>query len=182
MLKILTYPNNILETPATPVNFPLNSEDQTLIREMWETVQGIGVGLAAPQVGVSKQILIVHMSEDDDLKRETKEPDFVAINPKIVFESQIQSYMVEGCLSFPEEYWRIKRSSNIEVEFETIGNFKEFIEKGAEPTYKKKRIKAKGWLSRILQHEIDHLNGKIFTKMGGRKLSKRELEGETVVD
>jgi peptide deformylase len=184
-MKILTYPNPILEQVAKPVNIPLKEDEIDLIKEMWRAVQKIGVGLAAPQVGVSKQIFIIHMSEDSDIKKQVKEPDFVVINPKITFYSQLEAEMIEGCLSFPEEYWKIWRPANISLEYDTISNFQDFIKQNAKPIYKKrKRLNAKEWLSRIIQHEYDHLQGKIFTKKGGIKLSKKDMEllNEKVVD
>lgn len=184
-MQILTYPNPILEQKSQPVALPLSKGDQDIIREMWKLVQGIGVGLAAPQVGVNKQIFIVHLSEDKDLMKGLKERDFVVINPRITFYSKAQVEMVEGCLSFPEEYWRIVRPANIQIEFDSISNFYDFVKKGREPKYiKRKKLLAKDWLSRILQHEFDHLLGDIFIKKGGQKLSKEELEGleDEVVD
>jgi peptide deformylase len=133
---------------------------------MWETVKGEGIGLAAPQVGFGKKICIIHLSEDGSGRgKESPKKDFVMINPVITFKSQVKNSMVEGCLSFPEEFYEILRPANIEVEY--------FDEKG-----KKKKLKAKGWLSRVIQHEVDHLEGEVFTKLGGRKLSKEELEGQ----
>jgi peptide deformylase len=167
MLPIITYPNPILENPAKEVSFPLDNETKILIKNMWATVKGIGVGLAAPQVGVSKQICIIHLSEVEKGKRAK---DIVMINPKIVFFSEVENEMVEGCLSFPDEFWKIWRPANIVVEFQD--------EKG-----KKHSIRATDWLSRVIQHEIDHLNGDIFIQKGGVKLKADELNhNDDIVD
>ena len=102
------------------------------------------------------------------------------MNPKITFFSQLESLMVEGCLSFPGEYWEIWRPANVTTEFMTMVNFVDWIKDSkVEPIYKKQTLKAKEWVARILQHEVDHLNGQLFTKMGGRKMHKSELEGIT---
>lgn len=174
-MKIYQYPDPILSQISKPVNIPLNTGELDLIREMWQSVQKIGVGLAAPQVGVSKQIFIIHLSEDPDLAKTVKSPDMVIINPKIVFNSEVLTEMVEGCLSFPDEYWKIIRPANVNMEFDTIVNFVDFLKNPkVKPIFSKKIIHAKGWLARIVQHEIDHLTGKLFIKMGGEKLKNEK--------
>jgi peptide deformylase len=175
IMKILEYPNPILEQKATAVKIPLIESDLNLIKEMWQTVQGIGVGLAAPQVGVSKQIFIVRLGEDKEIRKKLQIADFVVLNPKITFFSNHTVELIEGCLSFPDEYWRIKRPENIVLEYETISNFEKFI-KGEKPRYKKLKLHAKGWLSRVIQHETDHLLGEIFIKKGGKKITKKDME------
>jgi peptide deformylase len=167
-MKIITYPNPILDQEAQDVTFPLDGATKNLIKDMWRTVEGKGVGLAAPQVGVSKKLCIVHLV-DDIRGKHNKQKDFVMINPKIVFNSQLEALMVEGCLSFPEQYYEIWRPANVIVEY--------FDEQG-----KKKTLKAKDWLARIIQHEVDHLYGNIFIKKGGRKLTEKELASKSVVD
>jgi peptide deformylase len=166
MRKILTYPNPVLETPSEEVKFPLDGESKALINEMWDIVKKEGVGLAAPQVGVNKRICIVHLSQTEKGKQAK---DIVLINPEITFKSEIENLMVEGCLSFPGEYWEIWRPANITVEYQD--------EKG-----KKRNLKGKDWLSRVIQHEVDHLNGQIFIKKGGKKLQEKDLAEKPVVD
>lgn len=168
-INILTYPNPILERASEPVVFPLSNQTQELIRDMFEVVKGIGVGLAAPQVGHNLQLLIVHLSEDEDFRKAYKEPDFVVMNPEITFYSGIKNSMIEGCLSFPDDYYRINRPANITIEYDTITNLKDFLN-GSEPIIKRKNTRAKGWLSRVLQHEVDHLNGKLFINASGKKV------------
>jgi peptide deformylase len=174
-MQIYKYPNPILEKVAEKVTLQLNTLELEQIKQMWAAVQHIGVGLAAPQVGISKQWFIVHMGEDKDFVKKFKEVDFIVINPRIIYYSQNQVEMVEGCLSFPDEYWRIKRPEIVQIEFDTISNFISFVEKGAKPKFQKnKRLVAKGWLSRVIQHEYDHLLGKVFIKMGGTKVQIEE--------
>jgi peptide deformylase len=163
---IVTYPNPILERKAEEVTFPLDQETQELIQDMWNTVKGKGVGLAAPQVGVSKKICIINA---DEAELEEKFENVTLINPVITFESDIQHLMVEGCLSFPEQYYEIWRPANIIVEY--------YNEDG-----KKKKLRAGNWMSRIIQHEVSHLNGDLFINMEGRKLDEKDLAGVTIVD
>lgn len=166
ILPIVTYPADILEKKAEVVQFPLDKETTTLIKNMWDTVKGKGVGLASPQVGVSKQIILIN-SEEAEL--EDKTPNLVMINPTIIFESRVKSCMIEGCLSFPDEYYELERPANIIVQY--------YDQHG-----KKTKLKAKNFLARIIQHEVAHLNGRLFINEGGRKLDKKELEGLTIVD
>lgn len=162
-LDIITYPHPILDQQAAPVSFPLDQATKALIADMWTTVQDLGVGLAAPQVGVSKQICIIHLSEAEKDNKQLKQKDFVMINPVIIFSSELESLMIEGCLSFPQQYYEIWRPSNITVEY--------FDEHG-----KKHTLRAKEWLARVIEHEVDHLNGKVFIKMGGRKVEDKDLK------
>lgn len=166
MLSILTYPHPILDTLSKDVSFPLCNEDVRLIKDMWEVVKRDGVGLAAPQVGINKRICIIHLSTTE---RGKEAKDIVMINPKIVFESEMEVEMIEGCLSFPDEYWAIWRPANIMVEY--------YNENG-----KKQKLRARNWLARVIQHEIDHLDGKVFIKKGGRKIKEEDLKGEVIVD
>jgi peptide deformylase len=181
-MKIVTYPNSILEKPASTVKIPLDKDDVDLIAKMWETVKDTGIGLAAPQVAVSKQICIIHLDPELADKKD-KKLDFVMINPKITFYSKIENKMVEGCLSFPNQYWEIQRPANIIVEYQTITNFQEIIQNpSSKPILKSQVLKAKNWMARVIQHEVDHLNGKIFTKQGGLKLDPKDLKNREFID
>jgi peptide deformylase len=148
---IITYPNPILEAKSQDVIFPLNQKTLDIINTMWSSVKTHGVGIAASQVGYNLNMFIVNLSEDPEEKRKLKIPDFLVINPKIIFYSEVQNYMIEGCLSFPDQYGYVKRPANIAVEY--------FDQNG-----KKQLLKCKGMLSRVIQHEYDHLLGKIFIK------------------
>jgi peptide deformylase len=167
MLTIVTYPNPILEQVAQDVTFPLDQATKTLIKDMWSTVKELGVGLAAPQVGVSKKICLIHLSK---VEKGKSAKDLLLINPKITFFSNIEAQMVEGCLSFPDEYWKIWRPANIIIEYQD--------ERGNH-----KKLKANNWLSRVIQHEIDHLNGQIFIKKGGEKIEEKNLQNrDEIID
>jgi peptide deformylase len=170
ILPIRTYPDPVLLQPSTEVFFPLSPQTQNLIQDMWATVNGQGIGLAAPQVGVSQKILIIKLSDDfspKDLKKMgiNKNADFLMINPEITWFSELESLMIEGCLSFPNQYYEIWRPANIKVQF--------FDEQG-----KKQNLTAKDWLSRVIQHEVDHLNGQIFINKGGTKIEDEKQIGQ----
>lgn len=112
-----------------------------LIQDMIETLHKYdGVGLAAVQVGILKQILIIQEAEDA--------PILVIINPEIISQSGTQ-VVEEGCLSFPNKFAKIERPEKIKV--------RALNEKG-----KKIEITGKGLLAQALSHEIDHLNGEVF--------------------
>jgi peptide deformylase len=165
ILEIITYPHPTLDLQAQEVKFPLTAQDKTLISDMWQTVEDKGVGLAAPQVNVSKKICIICLDPEMIPKNQKIKNNFVMINPEVTFFSQVKSNIIEGCLSFPEQYYKIIRPSNIIVKFQN--------EKG-----KWESIKASGWLSRVIQHEVDHLNGELFINMGGEKLERENIKNK----
>ncbi|RCK71994.1 MAG: Peptide deformylase [Anaerolineae bacterium] len=145
--EIITYPNEILRRKARKVeNF--GPELQTLIEDMIETMRAEpGVGLAAPQVAVPLRLIVVEYGEDEN-------PDvppklYVMANPEIMRASADIERGVEGCLSIPGIVGEVERSLEIVV-------------RGQNRHGKPMKVKAKGWLARIFQHEIDHLNGVLF--------------------
>jgi peptide deformylase len=167
--KIVTYPYPTLLEEAQDVVFPLSNDDKTLLKNMWDTVAGIGVGLAAPQLGVSRKICIISLSKDMIPKGSKIRNNFAIINPMIVEYSQRTCTMTEGCLSFPNQWWQINRPTDIVLEYSD--------EKG-----KRQRIKASGWMSRVIQHEVDHLYGRVFINAGGTKIEENELGDRDIVD
>ena len=108
-----------------------------------------GIGLAAPQVGQLKRIIVVHPIEERTIEEKSKIKPQVFINPKIIKKSREAIIDEEGCLSFPGLFLKIKRAKGVEIETQ---NEKE----------EKIRIEAEGLLARIFQHEIDHLDGILF--------------------
>ena len=142
MLKIITDPNPILRKKSLPVADILSPKIQKLAKEMMETLLASedGVGLAAPQVGQNVRVIVIRH----------KDADLVVINPKIVKRSILKEWGEEGCLSVPGKYGEVKRNKQITVKF--------FNELGQE-----KVVEAKGLLAIIFQHEIDHLDGILFT-------------------
>lgn len=158
VLKIVEHPNDILTTPAADVT-EFNEELGKLLDDMYETmVAADGIGLAAPQIGVSKRIAIVDMGEGQEVI-EMINPQVVAIGGKEV--------EVEGCLSFPGLYGEVERPYYVKVEVEDRdGNLYE--------------LEAEDYEARAIQHEIDHLNGILFTSKIIRYVSPEEFmeEGE----
>lgn len=144
VLEIKTYPEKVLKEKASPVE-NINGQIQRLIDDMTETMYAApGIGLAAPQVGVSKRIIILDVS----VKDEEKMPLIVLINPEIVnYEGETDSE--EGCLSLPGYTTTVKRSEKILV-------------RGLNREGMPVEIDGEGLLSRALQHEIDHLNGTLI--------------------
>lgn len=144
ILKILTYPDRFLNCSATPVE-NIDEEIQTLISNMGATLYDApGVGLAAIQVGRGKRVIVYDVSSQDK-GRSLR----VLINPRIVeTEGEVISEN-EGCLSVPDFRADVKRASLILVEG---------LDRDGNPL----RIEADGFLSLVLQHEIDHLDGTLF--------------------
>jgi peptide deformylase len=147
--KIVTLPDPILRRKARTITH-FDAELQTLIDDMIETLrEAPGVGLAAPQVGISDRLIVVEYPEDDEQEDSPKKL-FVMINPEIKETSPETEMGIEGCLSIPGLHGEVERSLAVTVKGQT---------RRGQPV----RIKAKGWLARIFQHEIDHLNGVVFT-------------------
>lgn len=125
----------------------------TLIDDMIETMLAApGVGLAAPQVNVSQRVIVVHLPDDEESREEFGEDAgvlYAVVNPQVSRASEEMVDGVEACLSIPGYFGTVSRHESIMV-------------KGQDRNGKKIRIKAKGWLARVFQHEIDHLNGVLF--------------------
>lgn len=152
---IITDPNPILREPAQRVeNFDM--ELQTLIDDMIETMRADnGVGLAAPQVGISRQILVCELESEEEPDGKNNEifetfPLTVVCNPEIIHSSQKKCKIVEGCLSFPGLELVIERPESIVV-------------RGQDRYGQPIEIKANKLFARVLQHEIDHLRSTLFT-------------------
>lgn len=142
ILEIQKYNNPVLRKKAEEI-FSIDTNLKNLINDMFQTVESAkGIGLAAPQIGKSIRIIVVNVVIDE------KKISFPLINPEIIQKSG-RFFMEEGCLSLPEIRENVKRSLKITV-----------IYRDAE--FNKLEIKAEGLLARILQHEIDHLNGILF--------------------
>lgn len=148
ILTITKVPADVLRIKAKPVK-KVDTEIQALIDNMVETLHDApGVGLAAPQVGVSSRVIVVEWGDDED--DEAPKKLFALINPEITRNSQETEFGVEGCLSIPNIVGEVERYESVMV-------------KGLNRQGQPVKIKAKGWLARIFQHEIDHLNGILFT-------------------
>lgn len=141
LLDILLYPDPQLRKLATPVT-NVDGQVAALVDNMFATMyEAPGIGLAATQVNVHEQIVVIDVSEEGD-------SPITLINPEIVL-SDGEGEMQEGCLSIPEVYENIKRPSDIKVSA---------IDREGNPF----ELEADGVLAVCIQHEIDHLNGKLF--------------------
>ena len=142
--EIITVPDEILKKISDPVE-KIGINEKKLIDDLFETMYvSNGIGLAAVQIGILKRILVVDVSAKDE-----KNQPIVLINPVIKNLSDDTSVYEEGCLSIPETFIEIERPKICEVEY--------IDEKGS-----KKNLKCDGLLSTCIQHEINHLDGKLI--------------------
>ncbi len=158
-LKIHTLGDNVLRKPAKRIS-KVDSSIRDLVKKMLHSMYSAkGIGLAAPQVGIHKQLLVIDLDIEN-----AANPPLVLINPEITdFSASIETYE-EGCLSIPGVYLNVIRPSTIKV------NFRD--ERG-----RPKKINADGLLSRCIQHEMDHLNGVLFVdRVTNQEDLNKELE------
>ncbi|MGA2112300.1 MAG: peptide deformylase [Anaerolineales bacterium] len=159
---IVTVPDPVLRKKARKVS-TYGPDLQRLIDDMIDTMrQAPGVGLAAPQVGVSQRVIVVEYGEEDPQqagtgipKRKVASKLYVVVNPELVRPSQTTETGAEGCLSVPGYAGEVERLTQVTI--------RGFSRRGT-PT----RLRARGWLARIFQHELDHLNGVLFTDRASR--------------
>ena len=154
---IVTLPDPVLKRKAREVT-TFDKNLHTLLDDMVETMrEAPGVGLAAPQIGLSERIIVIEYFEKEELEEVENAPKKVwaLINPEIVKASEEMLFGAEGCLSIPGIVGEVERHAEVQVKA---------LNKHGKPV----KIKAKGWLARIFQHEIDHLNGIMFTERATR--------------
>jgi len=150
--QVVTPPHPILRQRARPVTH-FGIELQQLIDDMIETMHTAqGTGLAANQVAVPAQIIIVEMPliESDAEPPPHADELFALVNPRIAWHSRDRVEGVEGCLSLPGIAGRVERYQQVRIQAQ-------------DRRGKKFRMRFKGWMARIFQHEIDHLRGVLFT-------------------
>ena len=141
LIEILHFPDPRLRKKATPVD-EVNDQVRQTVKDMFETMyQAPGIGLAATQVNIQRQIIVIDVSED-------KNAPLCLINPEITAKEG-EEEMQEGCLSVPGIFENVQRAENITV--------KALDEQGAEFT-----LETEGLLAVCIQHEMDHLAGKLF--------------------
>ena len=141
--KILKFPDQDLRIKAKPVE-TFDEELKTLTDDMFETMHSVnGIGLAATQIGVAKQVAVI------DISPEKNEP-LVIVNPaiQILDPTKTEDYD-EGCLSVPGFFEKISRPSDIKLTYQDLNG-------------KKQEIIPEGLLTKVVQHELDHLNGRLF--------------------
>ena len=142
--KIITVPDEILKRISDPIE-KVGINEKKLVKDLFETMYKFnGIGLAAVQIGILKRILVVDVSNKDE-----KNQPIALINPVIKNFSKETSIYEEGCLSIPETFIEIERPKLCEVEY--------IDESGV-----KKNLKCNGLLSTCIQHEINHLDGKLI--------------------
>lgn len=151
---IVTYPAEILEQECEPVTV-FDKKLVKLLNDMYDTmIEFDGVGLAAPQIGINKQIAIIDIDDESGT--------IELINPEIL-ETSGEDLGVEGCLSFPGLYGEVTRPYYVKVKA---------LDRKGRPFV----IEAEDYLARAIQHEIDHLHGILFTSKVSRYLKEEELE------
>jgi peptide deformylase len=144
VLQVLTAPDPRLKLISKPVE-KVDDSIRRLMDDMLETMYASqGIGLAAPQVGVAKRVIVV------DLARQGEPPHPLRLaNPEVIWRSQEEMLCEEGCLSVPDQYSEVSRPKAVKIRYLDYQN--EIREMDAE-----------GYLATCLQHEIDHLNGVLF--------------------
>lgn len=141
LLKVVFHPHPVLAKVAEPVT-QFDDALKKLVQDMYETMyEENGVGLAAPQVAISKRLAVVDVSDE-------RNKPFVIINPEII-EKEGEELMEAGCLSVPHTYDKVPRATRVKV-------------RAQDETGKFFEIEGDGLLAHCLQHEIDHLNGKLY--------------------
>ncbi len=164
--EIIEFPDPRLRTKAQPVSV-FDAELKQLVADMFETMyEAPGIGLAASQVDVHKQLLVLDVSEE-------KATPMVLVNPRIVDKAGNQVYQ-EGCLSVPGIFADVERAESIRVEAQDVDG-------------KPITIAAEGLLAVCIQHEMDHLLGKLFVdylsplkrELVRKKLAKQRRNAET---
>ncbi len=148
--KVITVPNDLLRRNAHKVT-KFDKNLKTLIDDMVETMrEAPGVGLAAPQLGILEQIVVIEFGDEED--EEAPKKLYTVVNPEITRMSNEKIMGVEGCLSIPGIVGDVERSTSIVV-------------KGQNRNGQNVKYKLNGWVARIFQHEIDHLTGVLFTDL-----------------
>ena len=168
---ILTEPNILLRQISQPVE-QVGESEKELMNDMLETMYAAnGIGLAAIQIGVPKRIIVMDLS-----KEENKKLPMYFVNPVITKKNNEKITYEEGCLSVPNQFAEIERSSKCEVEYlDYNGN--------------KKILQAEGLLATCIQHEMDHLEGILFIdylsklkkQMIIKKLSKNQVKPDRII-
>lgn len=168
--SIIQPDNTILRKKAIRVQ-SFDHKFQTLVDDMVETLlEAPGVGLAAPQIAVSQRLIVVRLQDDEESVKEFGDLAgklFVVANPEIIKKSKELVEGVEGCLSIPGYIGLVDRHESIVIT-------------GQDRKGKAIRIKANGWLARVFQHEIDHLDGRLYIDIAKKVWQPRDEEEDDV--
>lgn len=153
--QIRTIGDEILTKPCKPVT-EMNSRTKELIEDMFDTMyESCGCGLAAPQVGIRKQIVVIDVDDGNQ---------YVLINPEIMETSGSQTGQ-EGCLSVPGKSGQVTRASHVKV-------------KALDENMEERILEADDLLARCILHECDHLNGRLYVDLVEGELTDTDLPGE----
>ena len=168
--KIITEPNKLLRKISLPVE-NVGKKEQQLMDDMLDTMYAAnGIGLAAIQIGVPKNVVVI------DLNKDKKKIPMFFVNPKITSKSKSLTKYEEGCLSIPNLFAEIERPSECEIQYlDYFG--------------KEKTLTANGLLATCIQHEVDHLKGILFIDYLSKlkkdiilkKLSKQKIDQKRLV-
>ena len=168
--KIITEPNKLLREISLPVE-NVGKKEQQLMDDMLDTMYAAnGIGLAAIQIGVPKNVVVI------DLNKDKKKIPMFFVNPKIMSKSKSLTKYEEGCLSIPNLFAEIERPSECEIQYlDYFG--------------KEKTLTANGLLATCIQHEVDHLKGILFIDYLSKlkkdiilkKLSKQKIDQKRLV-
>ncbi len=162
---IVTLPEAILRRKARKVT-DFGPDLQALVDDMVETMrQAPGVGLAAPQVDESMRLIVIEFGDEEDEEKPARL--YVVANPEITRFSKDTLIGTEGCLSIPGIQGDVERAASVTV-------------KGLNRFGRPVTIKAKGWLARIFQHEIDHLDGVLFVDRASKLWQAEEHQGQVL--
>ena len=174
---IVAYGDPILKKKAIEINIDEPGELKSLIKDLWDTMYNAkGVGIAAPQIGISKSIFVADFSffkdEDNFFENELINMKQVFINPKIIKEKGDNYTYPEGCLSIPNISENVTRKSILKIKF-------------LDENLSSHEMECSGIIARVIQHEYDHLKGILFTdklKYKERKKLREELNLVSIGD
>jgi peptide deformylase len=165
--KIVTLPESVLRRKARKIT-EFDQDFRNLVEDMIETMRDApGVGLAAPQIGMSVRLVVVEFGVEDD--EEAPKKLYVLANPEITEQSSDTVVGIEGCLSVPGLVGEVERSNKISI-------------KGQNRAGKPVKIKAEGWLARIFLHEMDHLDGVLYTDRASKVWQPTTEEEMAIAD
>ena len=148
-LKVYEYPHPVLKKKAVRLEKEeFNAELKQLFADMLETMYAeVGVGLAAPQVGISKRLVVIDVEQDEEGGKPGN--PLYLVNPEIIWCSEEKVCGPEGCLSVPDQRAEVERFAAVKVRYFT-------------PEGEEKELEAEGFLAVAVQHELDHLDGILY--------------------
>lgn len=166
--KIILEPDPVLHQKSEKVK-SITPEIKALIQDLIDTAENAkdpeAAGLSAPQLGVLKRVILArNFFKDPKNPHAYLHENVILINPKIISASTETDLEWEGCLSIPDTYGKVRRPVKVKVD-------------ALDETGERIRLKATGYFARIVQHEIDHINGILFTeRVEGKTLTEKELD------